>query len=378
MGRKEIGNKMKNVVGLILNTDVINPSLSELLDHRSVSTLPFGGRYRMIDFTLSNMVNSGVRHIGVLGSNKYNSLVDHLGTGKEWNLSRKTQDLSILAGANNARFGKYVKISIHDLKNNKGFLSHSGTDVIISAPNLITNFDFKAVKKLHDSNNADITMVFKKVKPSNTFEAHDVFLKFNKYQVTELTTKEEQMTDYFYADMLIVKRAVLLRLLDLAESFGEWDLLEVIKNNLSRLRVFGAPHSDYFQRIHNLKDFYEGNMDLLNIETLNSLFKLEHPIHTKIKDNHPTIYHNDSVVENSIMGSGCIIDGKIRKSIIFRDSIVGKNSEISNSIIMQKACIGKNVELNYVIFDKDVKIRDNLKLSGTKDNPIILGKGRYI
>lgn len=370
---------MKKTIGFILNIDGDNSDLNELLHHRSISTLPFGGRYRMIDFTLSNMVNSGINHVGIVGSHKYSSLVDHLGTGKEWSLSRKTQDLSILSGSSNVRFGDFIKINIRDLYNNRAFLEHShDEDVIISAPNLITAFDFNPAYKIHKTNNSDVTMIFKKVQPSFSFNDNDAFVDFDKYRITKISYKSEQMTEHCYADMLIIKKDVLLNLMDTAERLGVWDLMDIIKDNIDTLRVFGAPHTGYLNRVNNLKKFYESNMDLLDFDIMKSLFLGEKPIYTKMKDNHPTLYHDDSVVNSSIIGSGCQINGNIDKSIVFRDSRIGHNTEITNSIIMQKAEIGENVKLNYVIFDKDVKIRDNATLIGTRDNPIILGKGRSI
>lgn len=370
---------MKRTIGFILNIEGDNSDLNELLQHRSISTLPFGGRYRMIDFTLSNMVNSGITHVGIVGSNKYSSLVDHLGTGKEWSLSRKTQDLSILTGSSNVRFGSYIKISIRDLYNSRAFLDHShDDDVIISAPNLVTSFDFNPAYRIHKTNNSDVTLIFKKVQPHFTFNENDAFVTFDKYRVTNVSYKSENMTDYCYADMLIVKKKVLLDLIDVAERQGAWDLMDIIKDNIDTLRVFGAPHTGYINRVHNLKTFYEANMDLLEYNTMKNLFLGEKPIYTKIKDNHPTLYRDASLVSNSIIGSGCQIDGEIDKSIVFRDSHIGSGSVISDSIIMQKAEIGRNVKLKHVIFDKDVKIRDNATLVGTRDNPIILSKGRSL
>lgn len=370
---------MKKAIGIILNIDGDNSDLNELLQHRSISTLPFGGRYRMIDFTLSNMVNSGISHVGVMGSHKYSSLIDHLGTGKEWSLSRKTQDLSILAGSSSVRFGNLMKINLRDLYNNRAFLQHSSDeDVVISAPNLVTTFNFNTSYKIHKTNDSDVTLIFKRVQPSFSFESNDVFLEFDKYRVTDIQYQKDHMTDHCYADMMIIKRSVLIDLMALGERTGEWDLMDMIKNNIDTLKVYGAPHTGYINRVHNLQKYYESNMDLLEFDVMKELFLGKNSIHTKIKDNHPTLYGDNAVVRNSIVGSGCEVEGSIYHSILFRDSTIGSGTEISNSIIMQKAEIGKNVKLNYVIFDKDVKIRDNASLRGTKDSPIVLSKGMII
>jgi glucose-1-phosphate adenylyltransferase len=371
---------MKNTIGFILNIDSENSDLNELLQHRSMSTLPFGGRYRLLDFTLSNMVNSGIKHVGVVGSCKYSSLIDHLGTGKEWSLSRKTQDLSILAGSNSVRFGDIIKISVRDLYNNRVFLERGSDvdDVIISAPNLVTSFDYNAAYKIHKTNNSDVTLIFKKVRSDFNLTENDAYVDFDKYRITNIHHKTGHTSDHVYADMMIIKKDVLLDLLDMADRLGEWDLLDVISDNIDTLRVFGAPHTGYINRVNSMSKFYEANMDLLNFDIMKELFLGEHQIYTKMKDNHPTHYGKDAQVINSIVGSGCVIDAKIDNSVLFRDSKIGAHSEISDSIIMQKAEIGENVKLKYVIFDKDCKIRDNATLIGTRDNPIILSKGRSI
>ncbi|MBQ3334858.1 MAG: glucose-1-phosphate adenylyltransferase subunit GlgD [Eubacteriaceae bacterium] len=371
---------MQNTIGYILNIDGENTDLNELLQHRSVSTLPFGGRYRLLDFTMSNLVNSGVNHIGVVGSYKYSSLIDHLGTGKEWSLSRKTQNLSILAGASGVRYGDNIKVSVRDLFYNIPFLSKGSNvkDVIICSPNLVTSFDFSTAHRIHRTNNADITMIFKKVHPDFNANDNDVFVEFEKFRVSKLYHQTGETAEHVFADMMIIKRDVLIDLVKKANELGEWDLMDVIHDNMDTLRVFGAPHTGYLSRVNDMKRFFEANMDLLNYDVMNELFMGENPVYTKIKDNHPTHYSNDAEVTKSIVGSGCQIQAKIKNSVLFRDSIIGNGTDIDSCIIMQKANIGDNVTLKYVIMDKDCHIRDNTSLIGTKENPIIISKGRSI
>lgn len=370
---------MKNTIGLILNIDDDNNDLQKLLQNRSLSTLPFGGRYRLIDFTLSNMVNSGINHVGVIGSHKYSSLIDHLGTGKEWSLSRKTQDLSVLAGSSNTRISNILKINLRDLYHNMSFINHDPAEnVIIAAPNLITRFDFNQPMKIHKTNNSDLTLIFKKIQPSFTFDSNDVFLEFEKYKITNMHYQSEKTTDYCFADMLIVKKDILIKMVNRGIQSGMWDLMDIIMENTDTLKIFGAPHTGYINRVNNLSKYYEASMDLLDFTTMQELFMGEQTIHTKIKDNHPALYQNGSMVSNSIVGSGSEVSGAVLHSIIFRDSIIEEGSQISNSIIMQKARIGKNVHLDYVISDKDVVIHDNVRLCGRKDKPIVLSKGTVL
>ncbi|MBC3803723.1 glucose-1-phosphate adenylyltransferase subunit GlgD [Acetobacterium fimetarium] len=370
---------MKNAIGLILNVNGEDSSLKDFLHHRSLSTLPFGGRYRLIDFTLSNMVNSGVSHIGVVGSHKYSSLVDHLGTGKEWSLSRKTQDLSILAGVGNNRIGHQMKINLRSLQNNRDYLeTAAGEHVIIASPNIVTSFDFRHAYEVHLKNNSDVTLIYKKDAAKYNLEDDDIYLEFCNKRISGIHYKKTHTTKHFYSEMLIIKKSLLIQFMDLSEYSGEWDLLDMITINLDTLRVFGVQHTGYLKRINNLESYMKANMDLLEYDIMQELFLGKASIHTKIKDNHPSLYHEPSSVLNSIVGSGCIIDGTISHSIIFRDVLMERGSQIKNSIIMQKCKIGKHVTLDYVVMDKDSKISDYTVLIGKPEDPIILKKGTVI
>ena len=370
---------MKNAVGIILNVDGEDTTLKDFLQHRSLSTLPFGGRYRLIDFTLSNMVNSGLSHIGVIGSHKYSSLVDHLGTGKEWSLSRKTQDLSILSGSSNNRIGSLIKINLRNLQNNRTFLEHDSSEhVIIATPNVITTFNFNGAYNIHLNNDSDITLIFKKDSDRFNLLDDDIYLDFNKNRVSGIHYKKIKTTNHFFAEMLIIKKSVLLSLLDLGERTGDWDLMDMIQANVDALRIYGAQHRGFIQRINSLESYMNASMNLLEYDVMQELFLGKDSIHTKIKDNHPSLYCDSAQVSNSIVGSGCIIDGTVSHSILFRDTIMNSGSLIQNSIIMQKCEIGKNVSLNYVVMDKDTKIRDNTRLIGKPHAPIVFKKGSVV
>jgi glucose-1-phosphate adenylyltransferase len=370
---------MRNAMGIILNVDGEDSSLKDFLGHRSLSTLPFGGRYRLIDFTLSNMVNSGLSQIGVIGSHKYSSLVDHLGTGKEWSLSRKTQDLRILSGSRNDRIGSLIKVNLINLQRNRSFLEQSSSDdVIIATPNLITTYNFKNAYARHLKNDSDITLIFKKDAPHYHLLDDDIYLDFSKNRITNIHYKKNKKTNHFFTEMLIIKKSTLLHLLDHGELTGAWDLMDLIKTNIHLLKIFGAQHTGCIYRVNNLKNYMSTSMHLLEYNVMQELFLSENSIQTKIKDNHPTLYRTPNSVSNSIVGSGCIIDGAISHSILFRDTILGGKSDIQNSIIMQHCEIGKHVTMNYVVMDKDTRIRDNTTLIGQPNAPIIFKKGSVI
>lgn len=370
---------MKDTLGIILPTAGDSSDLAPLLGSRTLGTLPFGGRYRLIDFNLSNMVNSGISKVGVIGSVKYSSIVDHLGTGKEWLLSRKTNDLAILTGSVNARIGQDFKINLLDFILNRSYFDRFDNDtVVIAAPNIVTTFDFNAADEIFRKNDADVCLIYRPTHATFHTVDSDVFLELDGHRVTELCFAKDGKTDAKYADMLIIKKSVLEQIIEKANQIEEYDLMAILKDNLDTFKVYGWQHEGYINRVVDIEKYHEANMDLLNYDVLNELFMSEQPVYTKTKDNHPTIYQDNAAIKDCIVGSGCTIDGTLDNSILFREVTVETGSKISNSIIMQKCEIGKNVTLDHVIFDKEVKISDNASLIGTKDKPVILSKGTVI
>lgn len=370
---------MKNTLGIILPQVGDNSDLQPLLDHRTIGTLPFGSRYRLIDFSLSNIVNSGINKVGIVGSHKYSSIIDHLGTGKEWLLSRKTNDLTILTGSVNRKIGGRNKINMLDLIQNRNFFEKSNAEkVVLAGPNLVTTFDFDLPDEVYTKNDADAVLVYRPESSSFKTIDSDVFLTLDGRRVTNLTFADEEKTDHKYADMMIIKRSVLLKMIDIAAKNQTYDLMLILRDNLDSLKVYGFKHEGYINRVFDVQKYYQANMDLLNFDVLSELFFTEQPVYTKTKDNHPTRYGKNAHIENCIVGSGGYIDGDLKHSIVFREITVGEGSEITNSIIMQKCKIGKNVKLDHVIFDKEVTIRDNTSLIGTLQEPIILSKDSEI
>jgi glucose-1-phosphate adenylyltransferase len=367
-------------MGIITNIDGSNNQLKELLQHRSISTIPFGGRYRLIDFVLSNMVHSGVRDIGVIGSHKYSSLIDHLGTGQEWSLNRKSQDLSILTGGSLTRIGDLLKINLQDIALNKNYIIDKKQEhVLICAPNIVSNFSLDQLIEKHEKTNADVTLMFKKSNCGTCIEKHDLFINIDRdHRVTKIASQDTDIPGWLFVDILIIKKDLLIEILDRATVSGEWDLMDILADNTNKLTINAFPHIGYLRKICSLTDYFNSSMELLELENIESLFLGKRPVYTKSKDNHPTKYTETAMVNNAFIASGSIIEGKIQHSIIFRESKIGEGTTIKNSVIMQKGDIGKNVYLDYVIFDKDVSISDGTVLIGKSDKPIILKKGTVI
>ena len=364
---------MKKAIGIILN----NPTteLGQLTGHRNPITLPFYARYRLVDFAMSNMVNSSIRKIALIASDKYRSLLDHVGSGQEWGLSRKSKSLIILQGANRLRRSMKVSVNMMDFSKNRTVFERNYTDqVLIVCPNTICQINYKDAIEYHIKNDNDVTFI-STLSNENVNPDNDVFISCNEDMlVNHISFGKKLGCKYQYSGMLIVSRATILSFIDFSEDSGEIDMLEIIDENLDSLRVGNVVFDGYLKRINTINQYFKTSMELLNPEVSSNLFKSEAKVYTKEKDNHPTRYMHNADVTASCIASGSKIDGTIRKSVLFRQVNVGTNSSITNCVIMEGCKIGENVVLDYVISDRNVIINDGITLRGTEDNPIILSK----
>jgi len=365
---------MYNTVGIITNKPRSN-ILSDLTMRRSINTVPFGGRYRLIDFALSNMVNAGIQKIGVIGSNKYRALVEHLGTGQEWSLSRKNQGLMILNSGVNFQFDKTPKINLQDFSANISYFEQVNQEnILISESDLICKINYKDVIESHINSGADITFVCKKFE-EQCLDCSDVKVKVDEHsgRIIEIGDNGNCDCNHVFLDMMIIKKGLLLKIANRSDELGgPWDLIEVISKNIGGLNIKPYIFEGYYYKVNSVQKYFKCSMDLLKKEVKQELFLGEDKIYTKVDDNHPTRYLNPSYTNNSLVASGCILNGQIRNSIIFRQVETGIDSKISDSIIMNKCKIGKNAVLENVILDKEVEIGEGVVLRGKPEAPVVI------
>ena len=364
---------MKKTIGIILN----NPSseLGQLTSHRNPITLPFYARYRLVDFAMSNMVNSSIKKIGLVASDKYRSLLDHVGTGQEWGLSRKSRSLIILQGANRLRRAMNVSVNMMDfMKNDIVFERNSAEQILIVCPNTICHINFEDALEYHEESGNDVTFITTPA-GNNMNPVNDIFIGCNEENmVSRISYGKVLNCKYQYAGMLIVSQKALMHFMEFSEDSGEIDMLEIINENINSLKIGNIVFEGYLRRINTINQYFKASMELLDPELSRNLFKSDQKIYTKEKDNHPTRYLHNADVTYSCIASGGRIDGKVHKSVLFRQVDIGANTKVTNSVIMEGCEIGQNVVLDYVISDRNVTIKDGITLRGTEDNPIILSK----
>ena len=370
---------MNNVLGVI-NLSINQPLLHELTYSRATATVPFGGRYRLIDFVLSNMVNSGINNVAVLAHNSYRSIIDHLGSGKEWDLDRKHRGLFILPPNNSHAPGFNG-----DLQNFYGSLEYfdrsSEEFVVVSSSHMICNINYTEAVENHQRTNADITVIYKEMDDDSEDFSTLITLDFAE-DGRVVRMKENQQTkksNKVYMRMIIIRKELLIDLVKKSVHQNYYDLVRhVIIRNLNVLKVYGYEYKGYLAIINSVQNYYKYSKELLNPDVWKSLFYQPGLIYTKIKDEPPTRYANSADVTNSQVANGCIIEGTVENSILFRGVRIGKGAVVRNSILMQKCVIEEDSSLDHVILDKEVYVTRGNKLAGEEMSPTVFTKKSII
>ena len=373
---------MTDTMGIILTKDTGN-KLYDLTANRAVAAVPFGGRYRIIDFVLSCMVNSGISNVGVVTHSDYQSLMDHLGSGKEWDLDRKLAGIFIFPPNIRKESVERSKGALDELYNIMHYFRRSKERyVIISESSVICNTLFDDAMDYHLSCEADITVFYNRmdlnnIKELSTFAALDI--DQNGKIVGLNINPRMPRTNLISMNIYITKKALLETLVDECIANGYDDIeSDLLRRNLGNLRIYGYEYKSYVARIDTVRSYFKNSMDLLNRDIFNKLFDPDIPVYTKVKDEVPAKYGDHADVENSLIADGSIIDGTVKNSIIFRGVQISKNAKVFDSIIMQNSEVHEDSVLENVILDKDVIVRVGKRLTGQADYPVLIGKGGVI
>jgi len=368
---------MKNVMGIILSGGR-NTKLKELSTMRSSPAVPVGGKYRAIDFVLSNMVNSGITNVGVITQYSFRSLMDHLGSGKEWDLDRKNDGLFIFPPFLSDESSGWYRGTADSMYNNLTFLKRSNEEyVIISQGNCIYTTTFDDMLKTHKENDADITIAYREMSDVPIEELSNMGILQVDSNQRVIDFQEKPMhpnTLYGSLGTYMIRRELLISLLEESVAHGYYDfVLDIIIKMLPKLRVYGYKFNGYWRSISSVQMYYKCNMELLKLEVSQELLNSA-KIYTKVKDEAPTKFNEEAEVKNSIVADGCIIEGTVENSVLFRGVTVKKGAIVKDSIIMQGSVVEENSTLSYAILDKNVILSKGRCLKGEENWPIIIGK----
>ncbi len=373
----------KDVFGLIYAAED-NINLRELIACRSVGALPLGGRYRTIDFILSNMVNSGIRNIGVLPRKNYQSLMDHLGSGKEWSLNRKKDGLFILPPFDNAEDNGNYKGVLDVIRGADPYLRRASQEYcLLSGSFTVFRTDFSGMFDFHLKSGADITLLYHTEPESEKQEKRFLDLRLDLDEnglVRDMAFKQENTgLCNVGMDVYIIRKDLLRYLVASGISRQRHRLVQdLLMNNEYHLKIYGYRHNGYVGRLHTVASYLQLNMDFLKEEVQQELFYQGNPIYTKIKDEAPAKYGLHARTQNSLIAGGCEIDGSVENSILFRGVRIGRDVTVKNSIVMQDSIIYEESDLNWVILDKHTSVGPRTTLKGTPQYPVVIPKGETV
>jgi glucose-1-phosphate adenylyltransferase len=326
------------------------------------------------------MVDSGIAKIGVVTNANFQSLMDHVGTGKPWDLSRKNDGLHLLPPFSVGSATMWGN-RIDAIYGNINFLRQSNQSyVLMSDCNNVLSLDLTKLFDAHEESGADITILGVKGKmPSNigsvlTFDKVD-----DNGRITEMSLDKKTDEDVFYScNIMLMKKYLLETLVTTAHSKNEVSFQRnIIMANVNNLKIHAFDGTDGFVgTVDSIQSYYDISMSLLEKENRKKLFA--NPISTKERDDMPTIYGPESQLTNSLVADGCIIEGKVENCIIFKGAKIGKGSIVRNSILMQDTVVGDNAKINCVISDKNVTITNGVELAGANSFPICLTKNTRV
>jgi len=365
----------KNVLGIIF-ANVDDGMISDVTGIRSMASVPIAGGYRLVDFTLSNMVNAGIGKVGVITDNNYQSLMDHIGSGKPWDLARKNDRLYLLPPFNADAMSNYLSGEIGALKNVMNFLERSSEEyVFLSACSYMANIDLKQVFDFHEESGADVTLLSVNGKAPK-FEDQPIIEKTEDGRITKIRLGNPSGDNETYLiKAALIKKALLERLVREAFSKGENSFeKDILLKNIGRLKFCEFRVPDFCAVIDSLDSYYKANFALLEQKNFGSLFPADRPVYTKTYEDMPAVYGLGSDVKSSLIADGCIIDGEVENCILFRGCRVEKDAVVKNTILMPNCFVGEAATLNYVIADKSVSIRSRRNLSGADTYPVYIGK----
>lgn len=371
---------MGNVLGLVF-ANMHDTTLGDMTKNRTMGSVMFGGRYRLIDFPLSNMVNSGISEVGVITKSNYQSLLDHLGSAREWDLARKKGGLYILPPFGNVESTLY-RGRIEALYGAMSFIKRSRAKyVILSDCDVVTNIDYKPIVAAHIESGADITAVAHTgVYSSDDIKTSTVFnVDADKNVTSVLINPDISGTCTTSLNVFVMSMDFLIETVNDAMARGNVSFeRNILQEKCRELKIKIYEYDNYFSKLNSPESYFKSNMALLEPENARKLFVPKRSIYTKVSDNAPVKYDLDSKVSNSLVADGCIIEGEVENSVLFRGVKVGKGAKVKNCILMQGTVVGDNAELNYLITDKNVSICENHILTSSPQYPMYVGKGASV
>ena len=365
---------MNRTIGLVTANFAVG-GFGTIAEERPTVSIPFGGRYRLMDFALSNMVNSRIQTVGMITPYRYRSIIDHVGAGKEWDLDRKDGGLYILPGTIYGFREDEGHFLFRDFLQNRRYFDYNADYILAASGALVCNIDYQPMIARHELNGRGVTLLYRRTEPG--FRRKGYYLTFDDSgRVAAIRRGEEG--EYLFLDSFIINKALLQRLMKDYGNLGQLDLMDVLAMIVGDMPMEGYSFDGYVASVAGVADYLRSNMDLMDRKIRRELFNPERKIITKIHDTPPALYTADSHVRSSLMAAGSIVEGTVENSVVFRSVRIEKGATVKNCVIMDKCVIKAGAVLENVICDRSVTVTAGTRIRGTSESPCVLPKGGVI
>ena len=369
-----------NVTGIIFAND---GTVSTLTEKRTMASLPFGGRYRQVDFALSNLACAGIHRVGIVTRHSYQSLMNHVGSGEEWGLEMEEGGLEYLTPYSSSKISDY-RGKLESLYSAMSFLEYGNEDelLVMIDSAILSNLDLNKVIASHIESGRDITLVTKKG-IANGNRLLDLAVKLDrKGEISDMVVDYAAPKNYEASmDIFVLNKRWLTEQVKahIARNLYHMDrdlVLGLWQKKAITINVFSYDGVAMYNE--SVEEYFQNSLSLTRKEIREDLFGRCHPVYTKVRDRVPTFYGENCAIENCSVADGCMLGGAVRNSVLFRQVTVHPGAQVENCVIMNDAVIGEGAVLKYVILDKDVVVRPGAQLMGTPVNPVIIGRGEVV
>ena len=358
-------------------------SMSALTMQRTMASLPFGGRYRQVDFALSNLSCAGIHHIGIITRNYYQSLLNHVGSGEEWGLEMSEGGLEYLTPFSSSATSTY-RGKLESMHSAIGFLEWGDENdylVMIDAA-ILCNIDINKVIAAHEASGADITLVTK-AGVANGSKKLDLAVKVDENgKILDMVVDYTPDASYLASmDIFVMNRKWMVQQVKehIARNLYHMDrdlVMGLWQKGEATIHVY--PFDGVAMYNESVEEYFANSLALTQQEIRKDLFGGNHPVYTKVRDRVPTYYGEDCQIDNCSVADGCMLEGSVKDSILFRQVTVAPGAQLEHCVVMNDTVVGEGCQLKYVILDKDVVVRPGAQLTGTPSNPVIIPRGEVV
>ncbi len=369
-----------NVTGIIFAND---GTVSALTEKRTMASLPFGGRYRQVDFALSNLSCAGIHRIGIVTRHSYQSLMNHVGSGEEWGLEMGEGGLEYLTPFASSQTSDY-RGKLESLYSAMSFLEYGAEDelVVMIDSAILSNIDLRKVIDAHVESGRDITIVTKSGIADGS-RVMDLAVKLDKKgEITDMAVDYAAPADYEASmDIFVLSRKWLVEQVKehIARNLYHMDRDLVLGLwNKKEITINVYPFDGVAMYNESVEEYFRNSLALMDKAVRSDLFGGNHKIYTKVRDRVPTYYGEECELENCSVADGCMLEGHVKNSVLFRQVTIQAGAQVEDCVIMNDTVVGEGCQLKCVILDKDVVVRPGAKLQGTPTNPVIVRRGEVV